>query len=234
MHSDYFLPEHVYFCGRGEAAVFLDLRNDEYTMVQGVQTLALKACIATQCDRPKRIRSENDPPLQAALDEMVEAGLLTTDSRDGRPIAPTDIVAAGSVLVETEAAQDVRVTPLDLWRFAASCTSAALKLRSQPIEKTVQTVRGRKAARAGELDWQQARKRVCVFNRLRSLFPADYLCLFDSLALVDFLARYDVFPTWVFAVQFEPWAAHCWVQEGDALFNESPEEAAEYVPIMAI
>jgi hypothetical protein len=75
---------------------------------------------------------------------------------------------------------------------------------------------------------------VAVFRKLRRLFPANYLCLYDSLVLVEFLARYDIFPAWVFGVRLEPWAAHCWVQQGTVVFNEGIEEADDYVPIMVI
>ncbi|WP_349770714.1 lasso peptide biosynthesis B2 protein [Steroidobacter cummioxidans] len=52
--------------------------------------------------------------------------------------------------------------------------------------------------------------------------------------MVEFLARYDVFPTWVFGVRLEPWGAHCWIQHGPFTFNEGVEKAASYTPIMAV
>jgi hypothetical protein len=69
---------------------------------------------------------------------------------------------------------------------------------------------------------------------LRAFFPVKFLCLFDSLALIEFLSCYGLFPAWTFAVRIEPWAAHCWVQQGDYLFNEEIEEAEDYMPIMSV
>ena len=84
------------------------------------------------------------------------------------------------------------------------------------------------------MDIDRSRELVDIFGRLRSLFPRRYLCLFDSLALIEFLARYDLFPSWIFGVRLEPWAAHCWVQEAGHIFNEELEEAAGYTPVMGI
>jgi hypothetical protein len=106
----------------------------------------------------------------------------------------------------------------------------------QPLQRTVHAVEQRKRERASmrTFDVERARELVAVFHALRLFFPVNYLCLYDSLALLEFLARYDVFPTWVFGVRLEPWAAHCWVQEAGVTFNEDVEEAANFTAIMAI
>jgi hypothetical protein len=81
---------------------------------------------------------------------------------------------------------------------------------------------------------EEARKLVGIFDRLRSLYPADYLCLFDSLALLEFLSRYKLFPSWVFAIRPAPWGAHCWVQDACTIFNDDPYNVLEYLPIMQV
>jgi hypothetical protein len=76
---------------------------------------------------------------------------------------------------------------------------------------------------------------VRVFRFLRPLFyTAKDRCLLDSLALVDFLARFDAYPTWVIAVRTRPFAAHSWVLSGTLLLNERLETAEEFVPILAV
>ncbi|MEO1020428.1 MAG: lasso peptide biosynthesis B2 protein, partial [Pseudomonadota bacterium] len=64
--------------------------------------------------------------------------------------------------------------------------------------------------------------------------PRPYLCLFDSLALLYFLARYEVFPQWVFAVQLKPFRAHCWVQSNSLVVNDVVANVRHYTPIMSI
>ncbi len=73
-----------------------------------------------------------------------------------------------------------------------------------------------------------------VFLKYRPLFPRDYLCLFDSLALVRFLSGYDLYPDWVFGVQEDPFRAHCWVQAGEVVLNDHLDNVAVYTPIMTV
>ena len=58
--------------------------------------------------------------------------------------------------------------------------------------------------------------------------------LYDSLALLEYLARYGIYADWVFGVQTRPFAAHCWVQHGDIVFNDTVEHVSGYTPIMVV
>jgi hypothetical protein len=61
-----------------------------------------------------------------------------------------------------------------------------------------------------------------------------HVCLYDSLALVEFLAHYRLFPQWVFGVMAEPFAAHCWVQQDDRVLNDSVDYVRGFTPIMVV
>lgn len=241
--TEYFLPDHVYFCGRGDAIIFLDVRNDEYTMVNGIQARAVRSLAAHAAERSLIDGSGSlsfvhfvSEELSDAAGELLAGGLLTTECKNGRPVIPSAIELPSEPLVDDEVVGAVRVLPLHVCRFFLACGTAALRLRLQSIESIVRSVQGRKVARklVDPTDLDRARLLAAIFHKLRDLFPAKYLCLFDSLALIEFLAYYKLFPDWIFAVQFEPWAAHCWVQEGPIIFNEDVEEAADYVPVMAV
>jgi hypothetical protein len=226
--DEYLLPRHIYCCRRGNAYVFLDLKQDDYTLVAGPAAGALHALI----DRDANATGTDFDSLR----ELEQGGLLTKDPNAGRPIATTEVGFAVEPLLEFEMSRPTRARLVDYWNFVAACTSAAARLRWQPLEKTVTGVLKRKARLADRYpqDIARARDLTAVFLQLRRLFPANYLCLFDSLALIEFLARYRLYPTWVFGVKLEPWGAHCWIQQDQFTFNESVEEAATYTPIMAI
>jgi hypothetical protein len=82
---------------------------------------------------------------------------------------------------------------------------------------------------------ERARQLMEVFGRLRVfLFSHREECLHDSLALLEFLARYGIFPDWVFAVRARPFVAHCWVQYQDVVFNDTAEHVGGYTPIMVV
>jgi hypothetical protein len=230
--SSYFLPPHVHFCQRGDAFVFLDLKQDDYTLVNGTAAAALRILTL----QPADTLTPSDQNVHDDLRELLHGGLLTTEGNAGRMVAPTRVGIAVECLVERETLRDVSVTPGQVMNFVAACTTAKMSLRWRKIEDTVMSVARRKQKHAFEqpLDEERARSLTAAFQRLRSFFPANYLCLFDSLALLEFLAKYHIFPDWVFGVRLEPWAAHCWVQHRHCTFNEDAEEAANYTPIMTI
>ncbi|MFC4311363.1 lasso peptide biosynthesis B2 protein [Steroidobacter flavus] len=222
--DEYFLPPHVHCCRRGTAFVFLDLKQDDYSMVAGPAAAALSALIDAKA-----------PSHTHELRELEQAGLLTRDSTAGRRLVTTETDVALEPLLDLDTTA-VSARPWDYWNFLLACTTAKARLRWQRIENTVGAVAKRKARHSNHQtpDVERARQLTAVFQQLRSLFPANRLCLFDSLALLEFLARYDIYPTWVFAVRLEPWGAHCWIQEGPFAFNEDVEQTASYTPIMAV
>jgi hypothetical protein len=111
-------------------------------------------------------------------------------------------------------------------------------LRTWPFERVIRRVKRRKellGPKARPLDAKRARKLVEAFARYRVfLFSSKDECLYDSLALLEFLARYGIYPDWVFGVQTRPFAAHCWVQHGDVVFNDMVEHVRGYTPIMVV
>jgi hypothetical protein len=66
------------------------------------------------------------------------------------------------------------------------------------------------------------------------LFSTRDECLHDSLAVLEFLARHQLFPSWVFGVRARPFAAHCWVQHDGFVCNDTVEHVSGYVPIMVV
>jgi hypothetical protein len=122
--------------------------------------------------------------------------------------------------------------------FLGASLFAKLVLRFYSLERVVRRVRDRKAAHATKslpFDVARARRLVDIFARLRVfLFSHREKCLQDSLALLEFLARYDLFPSWVFAVRARPFVAHCWVQHEGFVFNDTAEHVSGYTPIMVV
>jgi hypothetical protein len=43
-----------------------------------------------------------------------------------------------------------------------------------------------------------------------------------------------VFPRWVFGVQSRPFAAHCWLQLGGVVLNDTVDHVKRYTPIMVV
>jgi hypothetical protein len=52
--------------------------------------------------------------------------------------------------------------------------------------------------------------------------------------MIEFLAAFGVLGSWVFGVQTLPFGAHCWVQLGDTVINDTVEHVRGYTPIMMV
>jgi hypothetical protein len=125
----------------------------------------------------------------------------------------------------------------DVCRFSTAVISAAMKLKFLSIQHVVHSVQRRRRAqyRSGALfDLEVAHDLVGVFGRLSPfVFAARDACLCNSLALLNFLATYGLFPAWVFGVRTGPFAAHCWLQAESHVLNDTLENICGYTPIMA-
>lgn len=237
----YDLAGHVRSCIANQYVVFLDLKRDAYLCVDRSMTPLLETCLHTlsttggmQLDEETR----NDPDASKVICDLESAGVLTSRKMH-RPdhLSPTrnDQTPATDLRVP-ESDASVRVRMLDVLRFTTSAIRAAARLRFSTIDRIIASVsrRSEQGRSVEPADFHRARKALDVFSVLRPFFPKEYLCLFDSLALLNFLAHYDVFPRWIFAVKMDPFAAHCWIQEGSVVLNDSIEYVRNYTPIMSV
>lgn len=239
----YYIGRDSFICLAGRYYVILHLAQDRYLCVERKEFESLRSLIAPRnfgTSKETQLLSADGPAPAPRIElaaELIARGILTPERSLAGIRMPLQIVkpanALGRECMSIRAYQCLRYLPTFLRsaRFADNC------LRENAIAHTVQRIAGRKEqlspARASH-GLNQIRTLVTAFNLLRPFFDRKYLCLFDSLALIEFLSNYSIYPSWVFAVQSEPFAAHCWVQDKDLLLNESLERARLYAPIMVV
>ena len=120
-------------------------------------------------------------------------------------------------------------------RFVRSSMLAHRALTNWPLQRTVEFARRLKERLGGSTPEPSLLARVVgEYNQWRPFFPRSYLCLFDSLALFDLLLRHGVRVDWVYGVQAEPFEAHCWLQAGDLVVNDTLDRVAPFTPIMVV
>ncbi|MEO1247786.1 MAG: lasso peptide biosynthesis B2 protein [Pseudomonadota bacterium] len=225
--SSCYLSNHAFFCFADNHYVFLDLRSDEYMCLGRAQSEEFKGMLSSGLDEESVI-----------VQTLLEKGLFVTDEAAGKYPVPQKVESASTSLL-TGAADKPRpaIGPAHVFRFFAACGTASWNLRWRSIEQTVRqverrkNVKGRNAARSNGADIIEL---FAIFQALRPYYPRPYLCLFDSLALVHFLARFNIYPEWVYGVKLEPWGAHCWVQSEDLVVNDIVDNVNGYTPIMSI
>lgn len=244
--SQYLLAPHVYLCVTDDHAVLLDLKRDKYVGVGRAQMRALQQCVKGWPSSHEATGSETREPCAQpeSVHKMLASGMLTTDVARGKEACPIELPQPQSSLEQVDLTArgdlfDLRpaVAVRDVLNFILACASARLSLRLRSIASVVSRAASRKRRRApsATFDMRSARAKVAAYVHLRPLlFTAKDACLFDALALTNFLARYGIFATWVFGVQTGPFAAHCWVQHDEVVLNDTPENVRRYTPILAI
>jgi hypothetical protein len=246
MSETYFLSPHVHVCVAGKQVVLLDLERDKYLAVVPAHRLArwvrgwpVAPPEPTALLAPEDGRSSTDAGRESdLLSKMISQGLLVTDPRVGKEAAPVVAERAGTALIEFDMNIRPRARLAHFWRLLAAYTAAKSALKFRPIKSVVRSAQARNErarASASEMDFGKARDLVAAFMHLRPLFfTARQACLLDSLTLLNFLARYRVFPTWVFGVKTDPFYAHCWVQQGGFVFNDTPDYVRGFSPILVV
>lgn len=254
--TDILLDEHIYVGCTDDQVILLDLKNDAYLALTATQMDVLSRYVpgwpyCGACNATQELRQEAMQEDSKVIEMLLNEGILARDHQRGkdatpvcmpRPEAPViDTVLIHTLLNDKKYARPV-IRIGDVVNFLVANLSAALMLRHWKIAKTVGHVHRRKSRgvqSAGSVSQlsgiDRIRDRVRVFRLLRPfLFAGRDRCMLNSLALVEFLARYDVFPTWVFGVKTGPFGAHCWVQHEGFILNDMPENARRFTPIMAV
>jgi hypothetical protein len=235
----YWLADHVFVCVNDDHVVLLDLKQDRYWALEASSTAPLSGLVPGWPVRPldAPLAGSSDPEqAQQVAESLMEQGILRDSEANGRDATPVRVPPPARELLSADEYKTASVGLGATSSLIASALSAKIALRLGPFEKAVHKVKERKAAgRTTNLDLDRARRLVEQFFRLRVfLFTSRSECLFDSLALLNFLAHYGIYPDWVFGVQARPFAAHCWVQLDDIVFNDTIEHVSGYTPIMAV
>jgi hypothetical protein len=236
----YALADHVFVCVNGEHLVVLDLKEDRYWALEASKTAGLGSLVSgwpVPASGPNESAETPSPETNAVIEVLRGRGLLAESVPPGRDATPvTANTPVQELITETETSLGPRIRS---WlTFVTASGFAKFALRIWPFERVIQRVRRRKAVLSGRIppfDVERARKLVEAFVRYRVfLFSSKNECLFDSLALLEFLSRHGIYPDWVFGVQTRPFAAHCWVQHGGIVFNDTVEHVSGYTPIMVV
>jgi len=237
--SRYWLSAHSYVCIADEHAVFLDLRKDKYSALGPADARTLSGVVDGWL--PGREIARDVPTRTRGCDELVrtllEERLLTSDMVAGKPATPVSIVRP-TLTLQVPPRRIPRVDRTHVSRFVAAWLLATTMLNTVPLKATVGRVWKRKARRSGAegaFDVKRAFGLMTAYSILRpNFFSRRDACLRDSFTVVEFLARYGVFPTWVFGVRMNPFAAHSWVQEGSIVINDDVDHVNTFTPILTI
>ncbi len=238
----YGLARHAFVCRDEDYVVVLDLKQDRYFALEAAKTAALSLALPGWPVAPPQGDVAEGTVAQVAAPLLQKGWLLEADARDAKDATPVKIALPSAGLIDELSAESghtgARIALRTVLAFVLASLFAKFALRFWRFDRVIQRVSARKAKHrdAGQpVDTRRARELVDAFARLRVfLFSTREECLHDSLAVLEFLARHDLFPSWVFGVRARPFAAHCWVQDAGLVYNDTVEHVSTYVPIMVV
>lgn len=239
--SDYYLAPQVHLCLAGKQVVFLDLEHDKYHAISQTHPAGrwVKGWPEPTSASSTVSENERSPGIESGLlVKMISQGLLVTDPGAGKEAVPVVTAKPKNALLEYDLNVRPHATLAQLWRMLTAYAAAQWAFKHRPIKEVIGGIahlRTKRMPSASGEDIARARSLVTVFDHLRPLFyTAQDACLLDSLTLLHFLAGYRVFPQWIFAVKTNPFQAHCWVQQGDFVFNDHVDYVRGFSPILVV
>ncbi len=226
------LAEDVFFCRSGDHGVFLDLRRDRYAGVTWGKIEGLIRPADRSADTAFQ-KATQEASGSSELAPLIERGFLVR--RDESNLTPTESIAPSAALFDDDPRYHRNILN-HVPRFLLSCMSASASLERERLHMTVAKLRKEKESLVGThaADEDVVLTRASIFQTLRPFYDRPYLCLFDSLALMKFLVRSSLNATWIFGVRTNPFQAHCWVQTGTVVLNDTFDNVSTYSPIMTV
>lgn len=216
----YHLPEQIHFCEIGGERVFLDLARDRYFSLPPAADAAFSLLMS---DGARGGENSGD------IAFLVRAGVLV-EAPNGKPIAPTRHPRPTRSAVEGTGISEIPgpAILLETWRLVLSArrTVARRKLPGQLRSFAGSSAEIASAPPDGRAD------AIAQFRAARRFVPIDPNCLYDSLALRQFLRSRCIATTLIIGAKLHPFGAHCWLQDGEEVLNDSLGSARDFEPIL--
>jgi hypothetical protein len=224
----YRLHDDLSFCHVEGHVVFLDVENDQYFRLPEARERAFLAYVeGGRCE-------------EANLRELVVHNILTPRTPISPHASSTEMQwPARSAVEETRPNKNVSFSALlEVFSAVYSTHRQLRKRRLKVVLESLVAYRSTRTSRllpsSGYSSAEQLAGAAAVFRSLRLWVPIDTCCLLDSIAMVRFLARRGVHANIVFGVTGDPFSAHCWVQVGELVLNDTVGAVHAYTPIRTV
>lgn len=215
------LRDHLHVAIIQQSAILLDARTERYASL--AEPLNGVLCRLLAGARPQAGVDAAQPLLTAGL--LVDDPSATTMLRLAPPTPPI------------RAFNDRRrADMLQLLRAAGAQAHAAWLVRHRSLLGLAAQIEARRPpiTRSSTQDGVLLGRIADAFNRTALVFPPLDRCLPRSLAFCLLALRQGIVADLVFGVRANPFAAHCWVQRGDEVLNDSFEQVRQFTPILTL
>lgn len=233
--GSYFLAKDCFVCRSRDHWIILNAARDQYLCVthQDLSQIGARLHGWREVGECHPHPECSDTSAEATITSLVTSGIVTTIRELGKPFAEIQYEGRLRSLDPPANVQSLHFEPATITRMAIACVKADLQLRTRTFYRLIDRIKKRRDRRRSERrsDPRQISPLVHAFDACRCFYPRPYLCLFDSLALLEFLSSYRIYPHLVIGVVPDPFEAHCWLQEGAVVLNDDLERISKYMSI---
>lgn len=221
----YRLNDDLSFCRIAGTPIFLDIQNDRYFKLSSALENAFLAYLEA---------GENS---NVGVDALVERNILTS-----APPTKSGVHAEAIAGPARSALEPMPPPPrlgiaslLDVFVIVCS-TRVQLKTRTLGVLlSALATYRSKRVPEASRTSINGSlRASSAIFRRARRYVPVETCCLLDSVSLVKFLAKRGMRANLIFGVMGDPFSAHCWVQAGELVLNDTIGNVYSHTPIRVV
>lgn len=234
----YELAPYVSACTPGRSCIFLDLKHDRYIAVDAERMRRLAPLLSSshiESDATDFL-NQHDGTSMPFVQELITAGLLRNAVRNDTPRPPLPPTATRDLGCPDHPRYS-KSRPRHRLSAVLAMMRADLILRRTALWRIADRIRTAKVRPVPGLfdppPWE-IDSITSTFLHLRPWYPRNYLCLYDSFALMLLLGAHRINADWVFGVREDPFLAHCWVQHNSVVLNDQLDRIRLFVPIMAI
>ncbi|WP_404478363.1 lasso peptide biosynthesis B2 protein [Novosphingobium sp. BL-52-GroH] len=216
------LQPWISHCTIGDHTILLDAKRNRYS---ALSTVTMNALVAGRFD-------EINP---AILKTAKRKGWILPGSADPAqpaqttlraPIGPTRQLAISGT--EAYVSWPLRV------KVARALVSTRLTLAIYGLERSFDMIGIRNAQASRQHSPQSPQEILGGFNWAERYILGPNVCLIRSIAMQTVLARAGLPSQLLFGVKLYPFEAHCWLQQGDMLINDTLERTGMFTPIRMV
>jgi hypothetical protein len=200
-------------------SVFLDLARDRYF------------CLPHESERIFQAWAAGEAVSMPALDRLVAGGLLAGGEAGSREPA-----ACPPALRDLAEERPGRARALDVAAAAAGQLHARFSLRRTPVAILLARLAAARSAQSHDRHPNEGRAREVAraFRNAAMVLRAEDQCLPRAIAARWLCDRRKLDAALVLGVRLDPFAAHSWVQAGDAVIVGDLEQIRLFTPILVV
>ena len=201
------------FCVVDDRAIFLDVDGDRYFSLPSKLNQAFVAGLT----RPEDVKDED-------REHLIRLGIVSDTSTGSSPVRPR--LGAPAQAIEPDNPRRLLVPA------AIAQSRMRFRLRRWSFARVIRAEQHRHKADHARAKAFEPSRLYASFCALSAWFGEEDQCLARALAFRMIAMKRGHDATLVIGVKLDPFAAHCWIQDGERLLNDRLERVRLFTPIL--